>query len=376
MNYAVYCTKMVDKEGKILKNRTILIKNGKIAAVKEGKTHPENTEYIDASGLWITPGFIEAHCHAAGYLDDLNEMTDPIVPDMRVRDALDPFSKDIPWIRKAGFTTLCVLPGSAELMGGSGAVIKLKKAVTADEMMAYGKEPFKMALGENPARIFGGQGRLPMTRMGNAGLIRRTLVRGQNYLRAKEAGTLQDIDPQMEAILPILKREKRVRIHAHSARDLVTAVKLAEEFNLDIVLEHVSQGEKIADWLAEKKIPLTVGPALLQPVKREIERNIEPTLPAALEKAGAEFALMSDETMAVMYLPMSVGNCVAYGLSWEAGIRAITINAAKVLQIEDRVGSIEAGKDADLAFFDGDPLVNTTRCVGTMIDGEFCEKRF
>lgn len=374
--YAIYCGKMVGAAGNLEENRTILVEDGKICGIEEGKKIPDQAELIDASDLWVSPGLIEAHCHAAAYLDDLNEMTSPIVPDTRAYDAINPFNKDIPIIRKAGFTTICVLPGSANLMGGSGVVIKLKPAKSVDEMAVYGKEPFKMALGENPSRIHGSQGTLPMTRMGNAALLRRTFVKAQNYMRAKEAGTLTDIDPQMEAIVPVLKREKRVRIHSHDARDLVTAVRLAKEFNLDYALEHVSQGEKIADWLAENKALCTVGPALLQPIKHEIERSILPTLPGELEKAGIEFAMLSDETFAVMYLPMYVGHCVPYGLSWEAGMRSITINAAKILGVEDRVGSIELGKDADLAFFNGNPLENTSRCVGTMIDGKFTERSF
>ena len=374
--YAIHCGKMITAEGRIEENKTVIVDEGKIVGIEDGKKIPSSAELIDAAGLWVSPGLIEAHCHAAAYLDDLNEMSAPIVPDTRALDAINPFNKDIPIIRKAGFTTLCVLPGSANLIGGSGAVIKLKEAKTAEEMAAYGKEPFKMALGENPSRIYGLKGQMPMTRMGNAALLRRTFVKAQNYLRAKEEGSLKEIDPQMEAIVPVLKREKRVRIHSHDARDLVTAVRIAREFNLDFTLEHVTQGEKISDWLGENQILCTVGPALLQPIKHELEKSILPTLPGQLEKAGVEFALLSDETFAVMYLPMYVGHCIPYGLSWEAGIRAITINAAKILEIDDRVGSIEVGKDADLAFFNGDPLSNTTRCVGTMIDGQLTERNF
>ena len=374
--YVIHCGKMVDEKGHILDKMSIVVKDGKIADVGERVSVPENTETVDATGLWVTPGLIEAHCHAASYLDDLNEISSPIVPDMKAYDAIDPFSNTIPWIRKAGFTTICVLPGSAELMGGSGVVLKLKDAVSVEELAVYGKEPFKMALGENPARIFGSSGKLPGTRMGNAALIRRTLIKAQNYLRSKESGSQSDIDPEMEAILPVLRREKRVRIHSHAARDLVTAIRLAEEFNLDYTPEHVTQGEKIAGYLAKKEVLCSVGPVLLQPIKHEMEKNILPALPAELEKNGMEFAILSDETMAVIYLPMAVGNCIAFGLSWEAGFRAITINAARILQIEDRAGSIEKGKDADLAFFNGDPLANTTRCVGTMIDGCFHERNF
>ncbi len=372
---AVKCGKMVNEEGKIIKNTVVLIDGGHIVNVGADVKIPENSEVVDASSLWVTPGLIDAHNHAGTEFDDLNEMTSPITPDMRSFDAISPFMDDIPKIRSYGFTTVCVLPGSTNLIGGSGTVIKLKPAVSAFEMAVYGKEPFKMAFGENPRRVHGRQGHLPSTRMGNLALLRRTFIKAQDYMKQKETGRLERTDPEMEAIVPVLKGEKRVHIHSHKANDLVSAVSFAREFGLDFTLDHVTQGEKIADWLAENNVICIAGPVLLQPLKHEHE-ELRPTMPAALERAGLEFSLSADENYSLAYLPMSVGHCVGHGLSWEMGMRSITINAAKALQIDDRVGSLETGKDADLAFFDGDPLLNTTRCVGTIIDGEFCEKSF
>ncbi len=372
---AVKCGKMVNKDGKVVENTVIIVDDGRIAEVGNDVKIPENSDVIDAASLWVTPGLIEAHCHAAGELADLNEITSPVNPDERAFDAISPFMEDIPKIRNAGFTTVCVLPGSANLIGGSGVVLKIKQARTVDEMAVYGKEPFKMAMGENPKRVHGMKGKLPSTRMGNLALARRMFIKAQDYMKQKEAGNLEKTDTEMEALLPVIKGEKRVHIHCHEANDLVNTVKFAREFELDFTMDHVSQGAKIADWLSENKVLCIVGPLLAQSIKKETDGR-HCTLPGVLERAGVEFALTSDEDYGIAYLPMAVGHYVGYGLSWEMGMRSITINAAKALQIDDRVGSLEAGKDADMAFFNGDPLLNTTRCVGTMIDGKFYNKSF
>ncbi|MBQ9535638.1 MAG: amidohydrolase family protein [Clostridia bacterium] len=370
---AIKCGKMVDRDMRVIENAVVLVENGKIAAAGAGVEIPAGAEVVDASGLWVTPGLIEAHAHGASEMQDINEMSNPITPDLRAFDAVYPFSEDIKAIREAGFTSMVLLPGSANLIGGSGVVLKNKPAKTVYEMAVYGREPLKMALGENPRRCY--TGKFTGTRMANAALVRRTFTRAQDYMRQKEAGKLEKTELEMEALIPVLKGEKRVHMHSHKADDLVTAVRLLREFGLDFTLDHVTQGELIADWLAENKILCVVGPIRIQPLKREME-GVHPSLPGVLEKAGVEFALTSDDNYGIQFLPMTVGHCVAHGLSWEAGMRGITLTAAKALQIEDRVGSLEPGKDADIAFFSGDPLLNTTRCVGTMIDGGFCSRSF
>jgi len=370
---AIKCGRLVLREGNIAFDQIVLIDGEKITAVGADIVIPEGAEIVDASDKWVTPGLIEAHGHGVADMDDINEMSHPITPDMRAFDAVHPFSPEIGENRRAGFTTMCLLPGSANLMGGSGVVLKLKKANTVYDMAVYGKEPFKMALGENPKRCY--NEKVTSTRMANSAIIRRTFTKAQEYMKQKEEGKLEYTDPQMEALIPVLKREKRVRIHSHRADDLVSAARFASRFGLDFSVEHVTQGEKIADFLGKNNIPCVVGPLHLEPLKYEID-GVNPGVPAELERNGVLFAITSDETYGIRYLPMSVGNCVAYGMSWEAGIRSITINAARILQIDDRVGSVEPGKDADIAIFNGDPLLNTTRCVGTMIDGEFLEKSF
>ena len=374
---AVKCGRMVDKEGKIVENAVILVQDGKISAAGTDVAIPQGAEVVDASGLWVTPGLIDAHSHGATINGSLNEMSNPISADMRAYDELDPYATEIPAIRRAGFTTINVLPGSANLMGGLGVVIKLKKdAVTAHDWAVYDKEIFKMAFGENPMRCYGTWDRkLPTTRMGNMALVRRTFQKALNYMKQKENGTPEPVDPQMEVLEKVLRREMRVHIHCHQDNDIVNAVDLCSEFGLDFTLAHASQGDKVAAYLAEKKVFCVVGPITLSPVKQEID-GLSPALPGKLEKAGVEFALTADAAYGIVFLPLAVGRAVGMGMSWETGMKSITINAARALQLEDRIGSIEPGKDADIAFFDGDPLLNITHCVGTMIDGDLCERSF
>ncbi len=366
---------MVDEAGSVVKGARILVENGKIAAYGPDITCPADAEYIDASALWVTPGLIEVHAHAAAEMDDLNELSTPFTADIRAFDAIDPFMEDIPVMRRAGFTTICVLPGSGNLIGGSGVVIKTKPGKTVYDIAVYDQEPLKMALGENPVRIYGAKQQMPITRMACLAMIRRTFSKARNYWRDKQAGKDVAEDLEMEALIPALKGEKRVRIHCHRAEDIVSAIRFSREFGLDCTLEHTTQGDRVAQWLGEQDVPCVVGPILLETEKRELE-GIGPHVPGILEKAGVELAITSDDNRGAAYLPMTVGRCVACGLSWKAGIRSLTSTAAKILRIENRTGAIKAGLDADLAFFNGDPLLNTTRCVGTMIDGVFCERTF
>ena len=253
------------------------------------------------------------------------------------------------------------------------------------------KDPagMKMALGENPRRVYGEQKKVPSTRMGSAAVLRTALVEAQNYLakweryeteaaayngKGSEIGDLKPPQPperdlKLEALGKVLKREMKARVHAHRADDMLTAIRIAEEFNLDLTLEHATEGHKIADLLAEKGIPVTVGPILFSRVKYEL-RQMTPKNPGVLWKAGVKLAIQTDESSAVKYLAINAALAVREGLPEEEALKAITINAAEIIGVEERVGSLEAGKDADIVVFSGHPFDYRTLPELVMVNGE------
>lgn len=366
-----------------IENGVVLVKEGKIEALGVDLPIPDGYEIIDARGQVVMPGLIDAHSHISLFGEpsvpataDGNEMTNPITAQIRGIDALNPFDPAIPVVREAGFTTLYTGPGSANLVGGTGLAIKLRGR-TAEEMAIPGTEAMKMALGENPKRVYGEQKKAPSTRMGVAAVLREALVQAQNYLdkieRAKaEAGDgqpkLPDRDLKLEALGQVLKRELKARIHCHRADDMITAIRIAEEFNLDYSLEHATEGYKIADILAEKGVVCVVGPLLMGPSKHELwEVKLEN--PGILVKAGVRVVLQADTSSGTRWLPMHAGLAIKHGMPEEEAFKAVTIYSAELMGVSDRVGSLEVGKDADIAIFDGHPFCNMTRCVLTMIDG-------
>ena len=366
----------------LIEKATILIEGGLIKAVGQDVELPEDARVINLKGKYVTPGFIDAHCHfsamgeprARGGGDDGNEVSSPVTAHIRIVDALDPFGIAIPLVRTAGFTTCYTMPGSANIIGGTGIAFKLKDGKCIDDIIIPGTEMMKMALGENPKGVYGQRKQMPITRMGNAAVLRETLFNAKEYAMQKEEAEKEGKpfkkDFKLEPLVPVVKGEMRCRIHCHRADDIMTAIRVSEEFGLDYVLEHCTEGFKIADILAQKKVKCVVGPMRMLPYKMEVW-NCTIENPAMLEKAGCEISLTADAETATRWLPEEVGVAMAYDLSEEMAFKALTINPAKVLGLENRIGSIEAGKDADLAIFDGHPLSNLTRCKATMIDGEF-----
>lgn len=385
MRIAIKGGKVVTITNGVIENGTVLVENGKIKAVGANIDIPEGYKVVDASGKWVTPGLIDAHSHLSlfgePYLPatmDGNEMTNPITAQIRGIDALNPFDPAIKTVREAGVTTVYTGPGSANIIGGTGMAIKLRGR-TAEEMVIPGTEGMKMALGENPKRVYGSKKQMPSTRMGNAAVLREALIKAQNYLdkieRAKEAAgedekpKLPDRDLKLEMLAKVLKREMRARIHCHRADDIITAIRIAEEFNLDYSLEHCTEGYKVADILAEKGVTAVVGPLLMGPSKHELwEVKLE--TPAILTEAGVRVCIQADTSGATRWLPIHVGIAMRHGLSEEDAFKTVTINPAEFLGIGDRVGSLEEGKDADIVMWDGHPFSNFTSCVMTMIDGK------
>ncbi len=388
------------KNGKVLtithgtiEGGTVLIEGDKIKAIGKDVAVPAGAEVIDATGKWVTPGLIDAHSHVAIFgepmvepLNDGNEMTDPITPHVRAIDAVNPADPAIPDVLSAGVTAVWTGPGSGNVVGGQGIVIKLAGR-TIDEMLVTTAKPtMKMALGENPKRVYGSQKKFPSTRMGNAAALRDALVKAQNYLekfrRAEEDAAKEskekktkvepkypERDLKMEALSKVLTREYRCRIHCHRADDILTAIRVAEEFGLDFTIEHTTEGWKIADILAEKRVRCTVGPNDLVRVKMECE-NFSLANAGILAKKGVKLAIQVDGFSNTRWLPVHAGMLVRFGMPEDEAMRALTLNPAEILGVDDRMGSLDPGKDADVSIFSGNPLCTMTRCEKVFIGGK------
>ena len=364
----------------ILETGDVLIENGKIVAVGESIAAPEGAKIIDAAGKIVMPGIIDSHSHLSLFGDpniwatmDGNEMTHWNTAQLRGSDALNPDDPAIREVVEAGVTAVYTGPGSANIIGGTGFVMKLRGR-TADEMIIPGTEAMKMALGENPKRVYGEMKKqYPATRMGNAAALREALVAAQNYMhkveQAEKDGKPFDRDLKLEAMVRVLKRELVCRIHAHRADDILTAIRISEEFNLDYIIEHCTEGYKIADVLAAKKVRATIGPLLMGHSKHELW-NVTLKNPGILAKAGVTITLQADTSAGTKWLPIHVGLAIREGLDVETAFRAVTLTAAEILGVADRMGSLEVGKDADIAIFDGFPFSNLSHCEMVFIDGE------
>ena len=365
----------------MIENGTILIEEGKITAIGADLPVPAGCQVLDASGNWVTPGFIDAHTHISTFAEpqprpnihDGNETTSPNTAQIRGIDGLNPQDMAIEEARKAGFTTCFTGPGSANVLCGTGIAFKCKPGETVYDLVIPGTEMMKMAFGENPKNVYGSKNVLPKTRMGVAAVLREALFNAKVYSDAKRKAEQEGKEPpkpdfRLEALVPVVRGEMKCRIHAHRNDDIVTAVRIAKEFNLDFAIEHCTEGYMIKDFLAREKVQAVVGPLDMQPAKMEIW-NTRFSTPGVLEKAGVEFCLTQDTSSFTKILPINIGIAIREGLSWEYALKAVTINPAKLLGLEDRMGSLEVGKDADIAIFSGDPFCNYTKCVHTIIDG-------
>lgn len=363
----------------VIEQGTVLCQDGKIVAVGTDVAVPEDAQIIDAAGKTVTPGFIDAHSHIGLFGEprlpataDGNEKTGPMQAGLFGIDSINPADPAFPQVLAAGVTTVYTGPGSSNIIGGTGIAMKTLPGPTVDHMVIPGTEGMKMALGENPKRNYGPNRKMPGTRMGNAAVLREALISAQNYMakqeRAEAEGKSHDRNLKMEQLAKVLRRELPARIHCHRADDIITAIRIAEEFNLNYVLEHATEGHKIADILAEKKARCVVGPLLMGPSKHELW-DVRLDNPAILMRAGVKVAIQMDSSSDTRLLPMVTGIAVREGLDEEAALQAITINPAEILGLDDRLGSIEVGKEADLAVFDGHPLSNFTTCQQVVVAG-------
>lgn len=370
--------------GETIEDGVILVGRGRIEAVCSRLDVPAGTATVDARGKFITPGFIDAHSHLGLFGEpevwaarDGNEMTDPITPHLRGMDSFNPDDPSFRDALSAGVTAVYTTPGSANVVGGTGLMVKLVGQTVAD-MAVPGVEHMKMALGENPKRVYGEERKkAPSTRMGNAATLREALVKARNYLDKWERaarpgagdGECPERDLRWETLGKVLRREMKARIHCHRADDILTAVRIAEEFNLDYVLEHVTEGYKVAEILAEKDVPCVVGPLLIGRHKMEL-RDIRLDNAPRLAAAGVRIALQCDALSETRWLPLHAGIAVREGMPVAQALAAITLNPARILGVAERLGSIEPGKDADLAIFDGHPFHTFTRCLQVFVNGQ------
>ena len=352
--------------------------DGKIVAVGETIAVPEGTPVLDAGGRLVTPGCIDAHCHigldneACGWEGmDYNEMVDPITPQMRAIDSINPLDESLPNALRGGVTAACTGPGSANVVGGTFAAIKLA-GKRVDNMIIKEPVAMKCAFGENPKRCYGQSGKkAPMTRMGTAALLRELLFKTRRYLQDKEDGKNPGFDMKLESMIPVLKGEIPLKAHAHRADDILTSIRIAREFGVGITLDHCTDGALIADELAKEGLWAFVGPSLGSKSKIELSNKSFST-PAVLHEAGVKICIITDApVIPLQYLPMCAGLAVNAGLDMEEAWKAITIYPATAIGIADRVGSLEPGKDADLVIWTADPLTSVGgEAWVTIVDGK------
>ena len=354
--------------GEDIVNGEILIDDGKIIALGKDLVIPEGTEVYDASGCLVTPGLIDGHCHIGMHEEairwegnDTNEYSSPLTPEVRAIDAINPLDESFTNALRGGVTTAVTGPGSANVVGGTFAAIKLH-GKCVDDMVIKQPVAMKIAFGENPKGAYGQQGKKPpYTRMAVASMLREILQKTKNYAADIEAAEKDEtkkrpFDFQLEAMLPVIRKEIPLKAHAHRADDILTALRIAKEFDVNITLDHVTEGHLIADKLAEAAKPVLVGPSFGSKTKFELKEKSFAT-PGILNKAGLPVCIITDApVIPLYYLPLCAGLAVREGLDENEAWKAITINPARVAGIDSRVGSLEVGKDADIAIFTADPL--------------------
>ncbi|MFB6290545.1 MAG: amidohydrolase [Candidatus Bipolaricaulia bacterium] len=343
----------------------LVVEGGKIDYVgpyKSGKT-PENGEVLDFGERTITPGLVDSHTHVGMQEEgegwegqDINEMTDPVTPQVKAIDGINPAGLGLQDAVNAGITTVNTGPGSGNVIGGQFAAVKTTGSIVLDELLIRAPTAMKMATGENPKRVYNEQDRIPSTRIGTGATLRKALFDAKDYLERKEKTDKENSfqrDYKLESLVPVIKGELRAKIHAHRADDIVTAVRIAEEFGLDYSIDHCTEGHKIAEFLAERDVDAVVGPSMTPRSKRElIERTFR--TPGILAEKGVRVAITTDSpVIPIQYLPLLAAFAVREGMEEKEALKAITINSARIAGIDDRVGSLEPGKDGDFIVTDG-----------------------
>lgn len=353
----------------------ILIKNGKIEKIADKITADSNMEIIDAKGLNVFPGFIDAHSHigiseekVSVLGDSCNEGTNPVTPTMRAIDAINPMDSAFHNALAVGITGVMAGPGSANAIGGQFAFIKTYGRCM-DDMIVLAPAAIKIAFGENPITNYGTNGNMPATRMAIASLIREELHKAKQYYETPEK-SLQDTDYTMECYRELFEGKIPLKAHAHRVDDIFTAIRIAKEFGLKLTLDHCTEGHLVAEKIAESGFPAIVGPSLSSRSKYEV-RELDFKTPGVLKKAGVTVAITCDHPVTrIQYLPLCAGIAAKEGLGEMGALRAITIDAAKIAGVDERLGSLKEGKDADIVIYEGNPLEIKGTALFTIVDGK------
>jgi imidazolonepropionase-like amidohydrolase len=375
--------RVVPITGPDIERGTVLIEDGRISAVGDSVEIPDGAEVIDAAGSWILPGFIDAHAHvgvseeAEGWAgQDTNEMTEPVTAQVRAIDAINPADLGFRDAISGGVLAVNVNPGSGNPIGGQTVALKCWGR-TVDEMALRQPSGMKSALGENPKRVYGEQKKTPSTRLGTAAVIRGALVAAANYLERIDAEERKpeaerkpvERDLKLEALGLVLRKQIPWRQHCHRADDIATAIRIADEFGYDLVIDHGTEAHLLADLIAARGTPVIIGPLFTSRSKVEL-RNRSLANPGRLAKAGVTIAITTDHPVVpINFLVHQASLAVKDGLDRENALRALTINPARIAGIDGRLGSIEPGKDADLVIWSGDPLDVLSRAVRVFVDG-------
>ena len=367
-------------------SKDILVKDGKIAGI--GLYNPADYpdyEVIEANGRYVTPGLVDSHCHV-GMIEstigwagsDCNEMSNPITPELRAIDGIKPHDECFKEALESGVTTVCTGPGSANVIGGTFCALKTKGA-TVEEMVLVEELCMKMALGENPKRVYGNSKTSPQTRMASAALMREWLIKAKKY-HEKKVQYQQDLAEGKEAkevefnmkldALSKVFDGMPVKIHAHQADDIATAMRIAKEFGIKMTVDHATEGYLIADVLKQNNQAVIIGPTLGNKSKYELKAKSFDS-GKALYNAGVEFAIMTDHPVIEQkHTLVQLALFVKAGLPELAALKAVTINAAKLCGIDNRVGSIKEGKDADIVIWSGHPLDIMTEASVVILNGK------
>jgi imidazolonepropionase-like amidohydrolase len=375
MSLAITNARVVPIEGEPFTG-AVVVEDGRISALGPDESAPDGAEVVDAQGRWLLPGLIDAHVHLGVWEEgegwagqDTNEMTDPVMAAARALDGINPREQGFDDALAGGITSVNINPGSGNPIGGLTVAVKTYGRYV-DEMVMRSPSGLKAALGENPKRVYGDQKKTPSTRLGVALVLRKAFTEARNYMtKAERSEEPAEGHLVNQALVQVLNREIPWRQHCHRADDIATAIRIAEEFGYQLVLDHGTESYLLADLVAEKGVPVLYGPLIVSRSKVEV-RQRTPAAPGILDRAGVKVSIITDHPVVpIEHLITSVALAVKEGMDRDAAFRAVTINPAEVMGVADRVGSLAVGKDADVVLWSGDPLELASRALRVWVGG-------